>query len=670
MSSGEGWRDVMKKKVCIIHKVTAPEPRSFYKQARSLVKAGYEITLIGLYNGDEAIQGIRLMGCKSPDSRFARFIITNYLIFIKALKENADVYHFHDLDFVPWALLLKLLTRSTIIYDIREAYPEYMMIKTYIPQYMRRLLYLLVYVTEHVAAKFFDAIVPNDNYIARDFKHRHNVVIFNFPTLDFFKNDEGVAWQDREYDLFYHGSLPTYHFEIMMKVAERLNSEDIENIWGIVTNDEPTVTWAAQELTRRKLQHNFVFLPYTDYLAVGDYLGMAKIGIVPLPPYKKFQKNIPLKMFEFMGSGLPVVLSDLPPSRQFIEGENCAIAVEPDNIEAYARAIKLLLSKPETAVEMGNKGKQMVFQKYNWDAEEKKLIQLYEELTLGTMPADKGAKGAGKLSVIINADDFGITKGTNTAVFELVEAGMLTSTSVMSNMPDYEEVAALKEKIGIGVHLNLTVGSPVSEVRGIPSLVDEEGRFLSLPQLLGKMREGRLSAREIESEFDAQIQRLIDIGIAPDHVDSHESLLKYPFFMRCIRSVAKKNGIMAVRTYTPRKFDYSRILSPRKLAISLYLALQKKGWRLHGFRVTHTFDSLLSFGLDYATALQKLRAMFQGIPEGILEIAVHPGYHNGDSTCLGGYVGEREVELRALLSDEFKAILMNAGVDLISFKDL
>jgi glycosyltransferase involved in cell wall biosynthesis len=165
-----------------------------------------------------------------------------------------------------------------------------------------------------------------------------------------------------------------------MNIAEKLNAGNVNNLWGIATNDKATLIWAQQEIEKRRLNHNFDFLPYIDYLNVFEYLSIAKIGIIPLPAYKKFMKNIPLKMFEFMGCGLPMVLADLPPSRQFIQGQNCAIAVEPNNINEYAKAIKLLLNNPEKAIEMGDNGKKIVLEKYNWTIEEKKLLNLYKKL--------------------------------------------------------------------------------------------------------------------------------------------------------------------------------------------------------------------------------------------------------------------------------------------------
>jgi len=166
----------------------------------------------------------------------------------------------------------------------------------------------------------------------------------------------------------------------MMNIADQLNAQSVRNYWGLVTNDTETVTWAEKEFKKRNLEANFRFLPYIDYLSVAGYLRDAKIGIIPLPPYQKFMKNIPLKMFEFMGCGLPMVLSDLPPSRQFILGKNCAFTVEPNNIAAYADAIKFLLSNPGKAIKMGENGRRLVTELYNWQEEEVKLIELFRRL--------------------------------------------------------------------------------------------------------------------------------------------------------------------------------------------------------------------------------------------------------------------------------------------------
>ena len=371
---------MVKNKVCMIHKVDSLDARSFFKEARSLKNAGYDVSLLGFYKENKIIDGIKLVGFKVPKRRLVRFLTTNYAIFKHAIKEKADVYHFHDLDFIPWAILLKIITFKKVIYDIHEAHPEFMLLKTYLPDLLRKTMYVLVYIIEHISIKFFDAIIPNDNYISKGFNHRRNVVLFNFPTLDFFGNNEVRPWENREYDLFYHGSVPKYHMELMMNIAEKLNSENIKNRWGIIMNSFAPRSWINKEIKKRGLEDNFNFLPYTDYLNIYNYLANARIGIIPLPPFKKFMKNIAVKMFEFMGAGMPIVLSDLPPSRQFIKGKNCGIAVEPDNVDEYAKAIKELLRDGQRSLSMGSNGNKIVFERCNWTIEENKMLELYSEL--------------------------------------------------------------------------------------------------------------------------------------------------------------------------------------------------------------------------------------------------------------------------------------------------
>ncbi len=271
--------------------------------------------------------------------------------------------------------------------------------------------------------------------------------------------------------------------------------------------------------------------------------------------------------------------------------------------------------------------------------------------------------------IIINADDFGITKGVNKAISELADARVLTSTAVMTNMPYYKDVLALKDKIGIGIHFNLTVGLPVTDTRKIPTLVNEYGYFFELPQLVELVRQRKISKSEAEIELEAQTRRLIEIGIQPDHINSHESFLKYPFFVDIVKKLGKAYDIKAVRTFSQRQFDYTRLLSPRKIMVSIYLAYQKFQYKKEGFHFADKQDSLLKFGLNFKSACKKLGSILNNLPDGVLEIVTHPGYCEEDTIPLGKYVNEREVELKTLLSN-FNEITMLPNVKLIRFKDI
>ncbi len=112
-------------------------------------------------------------------------------------------------------------------------------------------------------------------------------------------------------------------------------------------------------------------------------LAKSKAGIVtfyPLPNHIDAQPN---KMFEYMAAGIAVICSDFPYWKEIIEDNNCGICVNPLDENEISNAINKLMSDSDLAKHMGENGKKLVTQKYNWDIEEKKLIQLYKELKNG-----------------------------------------------------------------------------------------------------------------------------------------------------------------------------------------------------------------------------------------------------------------------------------------------
>ena len=131
--------------------------------------------------------------------------------------------------------------------------------------------------------------------------------------------------------------------------------------------------------------------------------------------------------------------------------------------------------------------------------------------------------------VIINADEMGIDEPRSRGILEAHEKGVVTSASIMANSPHLENLAALLRGhpgLGVGVHLNLTDGSPIlSHPR---TLADRQGQFFQKAEARRRLMEGRLDLEEIRSEFDLQIRRAKDAGIEPTHLDSLHHIHVYP----------------------------------------------------------------------------------------------------------------------------------------------
>ncbi len=113
---------------------------------------------------------------------------------------------------------------------------------------------------------------------------------------------------------------------------------------------------------------------------VNTLYGKARAGIVIYQPAANHMEAQPIKMFEFMAAGLPVIASDFPLWKDIVEGNKCGISVDPRDSEAVRAACMTLIGNPKKAQELGRNGKKAVDEKYNWTNEEKKLLKLYAEL--------------------------------------------------------------------------------------------------------------------------------------------------------------------------------------------------------------------------------------------------------------------------------------------------
>ena len=117
-----------------------------------------------------------------------------------------------------------------------------------------------------------------------------------------------------------------------------------------------------------------------DHSQIPGLLGRAKIGLFLMHPLENKLESLPVKLFEYMAAGLPVVISDFPLWRQVVQSAECGLLVDPLNPSAVAEALVWLLRHPAEAAEMGRKGQRAVAEIYNWERESEGLIAAYGEL--------------------------------------------------------------------------------------------------------------------------------------------------------------------------------------------------------------------------------------------------------------------------------------------------
>jgi hopanoid biosynthesis associated protein HpnK len=278
--------------------------------------------------------------------------------------------------------------------------------------------------------------------------------------------------------------------------------------------------------------------------------------------------------------------------------------------------------------------------------------------------------------LIINADDFGLCEGVNKGIVEAHTKGVLTSTTIMTNMPHAGQAVELAKKIpslGIGVHLTLTAGKPLCQDNTVKLIIDSQGNFALSPGKLGlaSLINGKVRTA-IETELAMQIQWLIDNGIKPTHLDSHKHIHCFPTIFSIVCRLAKRFGIPAIR-YAFEPKQVSQLPWPltdresRKRAKTVRTMSKINRLQNPGFFKT---DCLL--GVNHVGRINSvfLRAVSLYNNNPTAEVMTHPGYTYDLDASKTRLVKERELELEALCSEKTKNFLKEAGIKLINYGQL
>jgi predicted glycoside hydrolase/deacetylase ChbG (UPF0249 family) len=283
--------------------------------------------------------------------------------------------------------------------------------------------------------------------------------------------------------------------------------------------------------------------------------------------------------------------------------------------------------------------------------------------------------------LIINADDFGLTPGVNRAIAELHQAKALTSATLMATGPAFEDAVAIAHAnptLGVGCHILLTDGVPVSNPQSIPTLLGPDGKnfrpsFLDFIQALlrGKIRE-----EEIEREAFAQVQKLKHAGINITHLDTHKHTHLFPAVVRPLLRVAERSSIPAIRY--PFEQSWSLALDHgnriRRLQVKLLSRLKSYFEQQPQIRNSHVLTTDGTIGISATGNLysKTLHEILHAIPaEGTFELCCHPGYNDSDLDRITTRLrAHRDIERNALLTEVPALTLHPNAPQLINYGDL
>jgi len=280
------------------------------------------------------------------------------------------------------------------------------------------------------------------------------------------------------------------------------------------------------------------------------------------------------------------------------------------------------------------------------------------------------------LRLIVNADDFGLCSGVNAAVRVAHTAGLLTSATIMANMPAAVEAVRIAEQLpslGIGVHLNLIEGKPISPADEVSPLLGRDGEFaFSAAGLAIASLSSKAVRRAITVELTSQIQWLCDNGIKPTHLDSHRHFHIFPSILPTVSALAERFGIPAVRfPYEPPSL--CRLPWPSVNAKSRRRAFIVRNMaRAALLRRRNLFKNDFLFGIAHTGKINTefWTALAKRPIDATIELMTHPGFADGLDPEKTRLVEQRKVELDALCSPGIKEMITTAGFELTHYGKL
>ncbi|WP_238883624.1 chitin disaccharide deacetylase [Clostridium sp. YIM B02551] len=243
------------------------------------------------------------------------------------------------------------------------------------------------------------------------------------------------------------------------------------------------------------------------------------------------------------------------------------------------------------------------------------------------------------MRLIVNADDFGISKAVSLGIIEGHKNGIITSTTMMCNMPCAEWAAKLAKDypdLGIGIHLVLTAGYPLS--KGVDSLVDEYGKFKKISKI-----EENLKIEDVRKEFKCQMEKFISFGINPTHIDAHHHIHSIEKVFEVVKELA---------------IEY-------KLPLRL---LEDKDKKMPS-EIKHT-DRFIGYFYDlpYIKPEGFIDIMEKNKNIEILELMCHPGYLDEYILRNSAYAIQRAKELDTLTSDSVKQYISSNDIELCNYR--
>ena len=361
-------------KVChFSSKHSVDDVRVFWKECRSLAAAGYEVVYIGIGDSD-VLDGVTRVGVKAPSDRRERLLEIRQHVYSLAVEQDADIYHFHDPELLPYGRKLKRMGKK-VIFDSHELFGDLFQVRDYIPRFARTVLSRLYLAYERSVCAELDAVVfPTTVGGVNPFAFcaAKTITVDNLSLLP----DSSIEPPfDDSNKVCYIGSLtPDRGIQVLMEGCYKAGVELV--LCGKIDRE-------FHDLLKSLEAYQVVdYRGEVPFDQIGFAMRECFAGAATLPRKGQWNKvdNLPTKAYDYMLHYLPVILNDSPKAVEFVRTWRCGISVDASSSDSIAGAIESLMAAGDKGRAMGIRGHDAIMKSVNWRTEERKLLDLYASM--------------------------------------------------------------------------------------------------------------------------------------------------------------------------------------------------------------------------------------------------------------------------------------------------
>lgn len=356
---------------------TALDQRVFYKEAVSLAGAFPRVRVVAAHGRDETCEGVHITALPVMRFRMARFLAQPIRCFRAARGAGARVIILHDAELVFWAPLVRALTGWKLIYDVHEDFPQLLRRRRWIPGPLRDAVGWGVDWLEQRASRACVAVTGATQTLVEHFPHEQRAALYNLPVRAFVDEARAMArpHEAREYDVVHVGTLSEARLDFLCAVLDAM-LDHRPSATALVVGVRPE---QHELLTARYPDARVHVLEKVEYARIAAYLGNARVGLNIHPVlHPHLACAVPVKVFEYLAAGCPVVTSHLPELARLLgdAGDDVVTTLRSDDPAAYAAALEGLLADPARSARRGAAAMRLVRERWNWESEAEKLIAL------------------------------------------------------------------------------------------------------------------------------------------------------------------------------------------------------------------------------------------------------------------------------------------------------